>query len=72
MLPKLEGEFDFVFIDAAKRDYYAYFKAIEPKLKPGAVIVADNVIRYAYTMRDFLSAMEADPADDMLIFQASQ
>jgi len=72
VLPKLEGEFDFVFIDAAKRDYYAYFKAIEPKLKPGAVIVADNVIRYAYAMRDFLSAMEADPAYDMLIFQASQ
>ena len=43
-LPALEGEFDFVFIDANKPDYLKYLKAIEPKLKKGAVVVADNVI----------------------------
>jgi len=32
-LSKLEGEFDFVFIDALKQDYMKYFKLIEPKLK---------------------------------------
>jgi len=44
-LPKLEGQFDFVFIDAVKSDYLKYFKIIEPHLKPGAVVVGDNVIR---------------------------
>jgi len=47
------GEFDFVFIDALKRDYLKYLQALEPKLKPGAVVVADNVIQSAREMRDF-------------------
>ncbi len=60
-LPTLEGEFDFVFIDAVKRDYLKYFKIIEPKLKPGAVIVADNVIRSARAMEDFLDYIQESP-----------
>lgn len=44
-LAELEGEFDFVFLDAVKTDYFKYFKLLEPKLKAGAVIVADNVIQ---------------------------
>lgn len=71
-LPKLEGEFDFIFIDAVKQDYFNYFKAIEPKLVPGAVIVADNVIRSARAMKDFLDFMENDPNYDMVVIQASQ
>jgi len=43
-LPTVEGPIDFVFIDATKSDYLKYFKLIEPKLAPGAVVVADNVI----------------------------
>jgi len=31
-LKTLKGEFDFVFIDAVKRDYFKYLKLIEPKL----------------------------------------
>ena len=61
VLPQLEGEFDFVYIDAVKSDYLKYFKALEPKLVPGAVIVADNVIRSARSMPDFLQAIADDP-----------
>ncbi len=61
VLPKLEGPIDFVYIDAVKRDYLKYFKALEPKLAPGAVIVADNVIRSASAMTDFLQAIAGDP-----------
>ena len=70
-LPTLEGEFDFVFIDAVKRDYLKYFKFIEPKLKPGAVIVADNVIRSARAMKDFLRFMQESPNYDTVIIRAS-
>jgi len=42
MLPLLPGRFDFVFIDAAKEDYLDYLRSLEPKLVPGAVVVADN------------------------------
>jgi predicted O-methyltransferase YrrM len=71
VLPKLEGEFDFVFIDALKQDYFKYFKAIEKKLKPGAVVVADNTIAYASAMRDFLDFMKHSPDYEMVTVRAS-
>jgi predicted O-methyltransferase YrrM len=61
VLPGLEGKFDFVYLDAVKSDYLKYFKALEPKLEPGAVIVADNVIRSAKSMGDFFEAIADDP-----------
>jgi len=70
-LPKLEGEFDFLFIDALKRDYLKYLKLVEKKLKPGAVIVADNAIRSARAMQDFLDYMEKSPDYEMVIIRAS-
>ena len=72
VLASLEGEFDFVFLDAVKSDYLKYFQLLEPKLKPGAVIVADNVIKSAAAMRDFLDAMTASPDYEMTIIQASE
>ena len=70
-LTTLKGEFDFVFIDAVKRDYLKYLKLIEPKLKPGAVIVADNVIRSAGAMKDFLDYIQESPNYDTVIIRAS-
>lgn len=70
-IPKLEGKFDFVFIDAVKQDYLRYFQAVLPMLEPGAVIVADNVIRSADAMRDFLDAVGKDPDYDMVVIRCS-
>jgi predicted O-methyltransferase YrrM len=70
-LPKLEGEFDFVFLDAVKRDYLKYFKIIEPHLKAGAVVVGDNVIRSARAMKDFLDYIQDSPDYDTVIIRAS-
>jgi predicted O-methyltransferase YrrM len=61
VLPQLEGQFDFVYLDAVKSDYLKYFRALEPKLVPGAVIVADNVIRSARAMTDFIEVVNASP-----------
>jgi caffeoyl-CoA O-methyltransferase len=61
VLPQLEGEFDFVYLDAVKSDYLKYFRALEPKLVPGAVIVADNAIRSARAMADFIEAVNQSP-----------
>lgn len=72
VMPELEGKYDFVFIDALKKDYFNYFKAIAPKLQPGAVIIADNVIRFKDEMKDFLDFMENDPHFDMQIIQCSE
>jgi caffeoyl-CoA O-methyltransferase len=43
-LKSLEGPFDLAFVDADKENYIAYFEALVPKLAPGGLIVADNVL----------------------------
>ncbi len=42
--PALAGPFNLVFIDALKDEYSAYLDALLPRLKPGALVVADNVL----------------------------
>jgi len=70
-LPDIEGPIDFVFIDAVKRDYFKYFKILEPKLKVGAVVVGDNVIRSEHAMKDFLDYIQTSPNYDTVIIRAS-
>ncbi len=70
-LPNLEGPIDFVFIDARKQDYFKYLKILEPKLKPGAVVVADNVIQSARAMRDYLDYVQTSPDYDTVIIRSS-
>jgi len=43
LVPKLEGPFDFVFIDADKHWYTNYARAVVPKLKSGGCIAAHNI-----------------------------
>ena len=40
----LAGPFDLAFIDALKPEYGAYLEALVPRLTPGALVVADNVL----------------------------
>ncbi len=40
----LEGEFDFVFIDADKDGYIDYYEAVLPRLTERGLIVADNTL----------------------------
>ena len=70
-LSNIEGPIDFVFIDALKSDYLKYLKILEPKLKPGAVVVADNVIKSAKAMKDFLDYIENSPDYDTVTIRAS-
>ncbi len=42
--PALAGPFDLAFIDALKPEYERYVEALLPRLAPGALILADNVL----------------------------
>jgi len=53
-LPLLPGRFDFVLIDAVKEDYLDYLRSLEPKLAPGAVVVADNTGVYRRDVAPYL------------------
>ena len=55
-----EEKFDFVFIDANKREYVKYFELIKPHLTEKALIVADNITSHAEKVQDFIDAVDAD------------
>lgn len=70
-LQDVEAPVDFVFIDALKQDYFKYLKILEPKLSPGAVVVADNVIQSAKAMKDYLDYVQTSPDYDTVIIRSS-
>lgn len=59
-LSKINETFDMIFIDAAKGQYNSYFNDIISKLRPGGILLSDNVLqdgdivnsRYAVTRRN--------------------
>jgi len=44
IIPTLTQQFDLVFIDADKSNYINYFHIIIDKMKPGGIILSDNVL----------------------------
>lgn len=60
-IPKLQGEFDFVFLDAWKRDYKKFLDMVFPRLKPRGLFLAHNVVNKQNEMTDFLQAIKTDP-----------
>ncbi len=42
--PALAGPFELAFVDALKDEYQGYVDALVPRLAPGALLVADNVL----------------------------
>ena len=57
----LDDVFDVAFIDAEKEDYERYFELVRPKLEPGGLIVADNVLSHEETLGAYSRARQADP-----------
>jgi predicted O-methyltransferase YrrM len=60
-IAKLEGEFDFIFIDANKEDYGKFLEMLKGRLKPGGAFVGHNVTNAAREMQDFLNVIKNDP-----------
>jgi predicted O-methyltransferase YrrM len=60
-IPKVAGTFDLVFLDAWKPDYKKFFDIVFPRLNPGGLFLAHNVINKKNDMLDFLAAIEKHP-----------
>jgi caffeoyl-CoA O-methyltransferase len=61
-IPKLTGTFDFVFLDAWKKDYKRFFDLVYPRLDKGGLFLAHNVVNKRNEMEDFLDAVQKNPA----------
>ena len=60
-IPKLQGTFDFVFLDAWKPDYQKFFDMVFPRMTPGAVVAAHNVVNKKTEMEPFLKTIQTHP-----------
>lgn len=49
-----KDKFDFVFIDANKKEYIEYFKIIDTILDINGVIVADNILSHYEKVKDYV------------------
>ncbi len=59
-IPKLDGEFDLVFIDADKQNYLNYLKLVIPRLSEKGIVVVDNVLWSGKVLK---APEELDPTD---------
>lgn len=60
-IPQVEGPFDFVFLDAWKRDYQRFFDLVFPRMPKGGLFVAHNVLNKRDEMGDFLKTIHTHP-----------
>jgi caffeoyl-CoA O-methyltransferase len=61
-IPKVSGTFDFVFLDAWKKDYKRFFDMVYPRLDKGGLFLAHNVVNKRSEMGDFLDAIQKQPS----------
>ena len=47
-IEKLEGGYDFIFLDCAKVQYVKYLPRLKTLLKKGGVLAADDVLLFGY------------------------
>jgi predicted O-methyltransferase YrrM len=69
---KLEGPFDFIFLDADKEGQVDYFNKLYPKkILPGGILAVHNAILQAYAMKDYLKMIQSHPDFDTVILSAT-
>jgi predicted O-methyltransferase YrrM len=61
-IPRITGTFDFVFLDAWKKDYKRFLDLVYPRLDKGGLFVAHNVVNKRSEMEDFLDAVHDHPS----------
>lgn len=72
IISKIEGPFDFIFLDADKEGQMDYFNKIYPrKINPGGIIAVHNAISQASSMMDYLEMIKKHHAFDTVIISVT-
>jgi len=72
VVARLDGPFDFVYLDADKSGALDYFNKLFPKkLPPGGLLVAHNAVLLRDKMKDFLELIAKHPDFDSVILRAT-
>src|SRR5689334_20792833 len=67
VIESLYGPFDLVFFDADRLSAPAQLQLLLPKLSPGALVLADNVLSHPDQIADYLKAIETLPNFDHMV-----
>jgi predicted O-methyltransferase YrrM len=67
VIARLPGQFDLVFFDADRTSAPAQLQLLEPRLLPGALVLADNALSHPDQIKDYLAAIQALPNFDHVI-----
>ena len=59
IVPTIDATFDLIFIDARKRDTHIFFELCAPKLRPGGIILVDDVEKFKDKMQAFWDFIES-------------
>ncbi len=66
-LPGLDGPFDIIFLDFEKELYLEALNPIVELLRPGGLLVADNLLSHAEDLASFRQAAESHPQLECLL-----
>ena len=67
LLPTLPGPWDLVFLDPEKELYVAAWGLIKDHVRPGGLVVADNLLSYAEDLAGYQEAVRADGRFDTVM-----
>ena len=56
-----DASLDFVFLDAERDQYVAYWSQLRRALRPGGLLAVDNVLSHAADVREFCAVVSASP-----------
>lgn len=63
------AQFDFVFVDANKRESIDYFNLIHPHLVKGGIYTCDNVLSHKEKVQPFIDAINTHPDYENVILE---
>ncbi len=67
-----DAEWDLIFLDAERPAYPGYWSDLRRTLRPGGLLVVDNVISHADQVRDFRALVAETPGSRKRSFQQAR